>query len=327
MQPATQPKAPIDKKPRKKKISASTKLKTSQIMRETPPTTQVADVQPTEVLVATANTTQSLDTSESAEEQDNQPKTADAKKVQEQNVKKEVMSSGLTSMGDVTSKQLMDEYDKKQSAGVERFEIPYDTESEIKLMEEPTDFDLHSMHDDEGMLVSGFKATESTNKESDKADIKDDEDTDDNIIDEMTDLNFFAAKPSNPRVPRMETLQSTVPELIHKPMNKELNALNTLETQRLLDSVNVFKEAKVEGENVSLEEDMALELAEEVKAKAAEEAKIAEEAKENTQGSLNQSFKAPTTTKPIPPVSYALIVHPLKGKSSKEKPLEDEPLF
>nr|GEW79309.1 hypothetical protein [Tanacetum cinerariifolium] len=313
MQPATQPKAPIDKKPRKKKISASTKLKTSQIMRETPPTTQVANVQPAEVLVATANTTQSLDTSESAEEQHNQPKTADAKKVQEQNVKKEVMSSGLTSMGDVTSKQLMDEYDKKQSAGVERSESPYDTESEIKLVEEPTDFDLHSMHDDEGMLVFGFKATESTNKESDKADIKDDEDTDDNLMDEMTDLN--------------ETLQSTVPELVYKPLNKELNALNTLETQRLLDSVNVFKEAKVEGENVSLEEDMALELAEEVKAKAAEEAKIAEEAKENTQGSLNQSFKAPPTTELIPPVSYALIVHPLKGKASKEKPSEDEPLF
>ncbi|GJZ59120.1 hypothetical protein Tco_0614936 [Tanacetum coccineum] len=41
----------------------------------------------------------------------------------------------------------------------------------------------------------------------------------------------------------------------------------------LLNSTNVFKEAKAEGEKVSFEEDMALELAEEAKAKAAEEAK------------------------------------------------------
>ncbi|GJU09758.1 hypothetical protein Tco_1132154 [Tanacetum coccineum] len=29
-----------------------------------------------------------------------------------------------------------------------------------------------------------------------------------------------------------ETMQSTVPELIRKPLNKELNSLNTLKTQR-----------------------------------------------------------------------------------------------
>nr|GEV69027.1 hypothetical protein [Tanacetum cinerariifolium] len=49
----------------------------------------------------------------------------------------------------------------------------------------------------------------------------------------------------------------------------------------LVDSANVFKEAKAKRDKVSFEEDIALELVDEAKAKAAEEAKIAEEAKEN----------------------------------------------
>nr|GEX61784.1 hypothetical protein [Tanacetum cinerariifolium] len=52
----------------------------------------------------------------------------------------------------------------------------------------------------------------------------------------------------------------------------------------LLDSSNVFKEAKAEGEKVSFKKNMSLELTEEAKAKDAGEAKNAEEAKANTQG-------------------------------------------
>ncbi|GKG15139.1 hypothetical protein Tco_0354739, partial [Tanacetum coccineum] len=88
----------------------------------------------------------------------------------------EVKSSGLTSLGNMTFEQLMDEYDKKKSAANKESESPYDTESEIKfiksfrvttlygspfldqdttkntadqLMEDTTDSDLHSMPDDE----------------------------------------------------------------------------------------------------------------------------------------------------------------------------------
>ncbi|GJY21937.1 retrovirus-related pol polyprotein from transposon TNT 1-94 [Tanacetum coccineum] len=367
--------------------------------KETPPTKQVAKFQHAEVLVATADTTQSLDASESAKEQGNQPKLVDAEK-------------------------LMDEYEKKQSDDVERSESPYDTKSEIKVVKrfQPTqtddddhitflglvyedmetdldkaDSDLHSLPDDEVESVYGFEAAESCAKEYVKAGSKveltqSEEAYADNLLDEMTNLNASADKRSDPfspllaeflylstkvanlesslaqkvtakleeSVPRMqalpkidqrvqETLHITVPGLIRKPLNKELNDLNTLETQRfenllkellsaisskvgkfvrkyvrkemqivkdllsysakkldkgdvnlcvlinlmkdmvlLLDSANVFTKAKGEGEKVSLEEDMALELAEEAKAKAAKEAKIAEEAKANTQGSLNQ---------------------------------------
>ncbi|GJT72175.1 hypothetical protein Tco_1031461, partial [Tanacetum coccineum] len=44
-----------------------------------------------------------------------------------------------------------------------------------------------------------------------------------------------------------------------------------------LDAANIFEIIKAEGDKVSLEEDMELELAEEAKAKAAKEAKAAEE--------------------------------------------------
>nr|GEZ29111.1 hypothetical protein [Tanacetum cinerariifolium]GEZ29121.1 hypothetical protein [Tanacetum cinerariifolium] len=83
---------------------------------------------------------------------------------------------------------------------------------------------------------------------------------------------------------------------------------------------------------------MALELVEEAKTKAAEEAKIDgkysrepqsintisfKEAKAEAQ--REQSSEAPLTTEPIPPVSFALIVQPLEGKASKERPSKDEP--
>ncbi|GKA44520.1 hypothetical protein Tco_0737244 [Tanacetum coccineum] len=88
---------------------------------------------------------------------------------------------------------------------------------------------------------------------------------------------------------------------------------------RLLDSASVFEKAKAEGEKVSLKEEMALELAKEAKAKAAEEAKIVYKAKANTQGDpqpINttsskeakveaqgeQSSKAPPVTELIPHV-------------------------
>ncbi|GKC55666.1 hypothetical protein Tco_1083264, partial [Tanacetum coccineum] len=262
--------------------------------------------------------------------------------VQKQFVKKEVHSSGLTSMGDVTFEQLTDEYDQRQSV----------------CKEEPTDSDLHSMPDDE---------TE--------------EATVDNIFDEMANLKAFTNRPLDPlvifgrKMVANETLQSIVPNLICEPLNKELNVLNTLETQRfenlqkelltairakvgksvrkyvrkkmqivkdhlsyfagkldkgeidirelinlmkdmvhLLDSANVIKEAKAKGEKVSLKEDMALELAKE--AKAAEETKA----------------DPPPTSEQFPSVSSALIVDQLVEKAleennSEEKVLEEEPPF
>ncbi|GKF65763.1 hypothetical protein Tco_0192280, partial [Tanacetum coccineum] len=63
--------------------------------------------------------TKSLDTSESAEEQVNQPKTDEAKK-------EEVKESGLESMEDITFDQIIDEIDQKHKA-TEKPESPFDT--------------------------------------------------------------------------------------------------------------------------------------------------------------------------------------------------------
>nr|GEY38164.1 hypothetical protein [Tanacetum cinerariifolium] len=151
--------------------------------------------------------------------------------VLEQNVEEEVKSYGLTSMGDITFDQLMDEYEKKQRADLEESKSPYDTESEIKfvksfyvstgsvfinqdmmgniadsplqdhLIKEKVDSDLHSMLDDEVNSVSSFKASGSTDEEDDKTETRaklsqSDKATADNILDEMTDLKTSAAKSS-----------------------------------------------------------------------------------------------------------------------------------
>nr|GEV41663.1 hypothetical protein [Tanacetum cinerariifolium] len=79
-----------------------------------------------------------------------------------------------------------------------------------------------------------------------------------------------------------------------------------------IDSAKIFEKAKAKGKKVSLKEDMETELAEEAKAKAAKKAKI------------QSSEQAPPTAEPIHLVSFALVVHPLEEKASKEKPLEDE---
>ncbi|GJW77947.1 retrovirus-related pol polyprotein from transposon TNT 1-94 [Tanacetum coccineum] len=175
VQPITQIKAPTDKKQRKKRTLSSSTPSAPKIIMKSSSTTQVVDTQSAEVLGATVDITKSLDTSELAEELRNQPSTADVTKVQEQNVETEVKSSGLTSHGDVTFEQLIDEYDKKHSATAEESESPYDTESEIKRVEELADSDLHLMPNDES-----------------------EEATADNILDELTDFKASADTLSYP---------------------------------------------------------------------------------------------------------------------------------
>ncbi|GKE14967.1 hypothetical protein Tco_1422544 [Tanacetum coccineum] len=144
--------------------------------------------------MATAETTKSLDTSKSAKEQVNQPKTVEAEK-------EEVKESGLESIGDVTFDQIMDEIDQKNKAAQEKPESPYDTESEIKIIKrfqprqldddaqitflgaEPSHFEydqtkstmhggsdsdsgLHSMPDDDLVSLTDFKTPDSADNDS-----------------------------------------------------------------------------------------------------------------------------------------------------------------
>ncbi|GKC54348.1 hypothetical protein Tco_1077093 [Tanacetum coccineum] len=78
-----------------------------------------------EEIKATTDATQSLGASESAEDQVNQPQIADAEKVLDQNIQKEVKESGLESMGDVTFEQIMDEYDQKNKPADDDAQITF----------------------------------------------------------------------------------------------------------------------------------------------------------------------------------------------------------
>ncbi|GJX84307.1 hypothetical protein Tco_0335081 [Tanacetum coccineum] len=116
MQPVTQPKAPTDLNLKKKKISPSSKPKSSYKVRDTLPKKQAAETQLAEEPVATSDATQSLDASESAEAQE------------------EVKECGLESMGGVTFKQIIDEIDQQNQTTQEKPKSPYDTESDIKII-------------------------------------------------------------------------------------------------------------------------------------------------------------------------------------------------
>nr|GEV41045.1 hypothetical protein [Tanacetum cinerariifolium] len=112
----------------------------------------------------------------------------------------------------------------------------------------------------------------------------------------------------------------------------------------LFEAANVFVKANAEGDNVSLDEDMALELAEEAKiakeTKAAKSAKAEEEPEPvNTipnprnakkimaepQGEQSNE-KVPLDTELIPSVSSAMIVHSLDKSKGKDIAIEEEPL-
>nr|GEV62161.1 uncharacterized mitochondrial protein AtMg00810-like [Tanacetum cinerariifolium] len=200
---------------------------------ESSSSTQVDDTQHAEELVTAIDATQSLDASKSVDEQGNQPKTTDAKKVQENFVDEvvhvfkkkedddELTDSGIRSLGNVTFEEL---YGNAE-------ESPYDTESEIKEV----DFDLDLMPKDKLESVFEFEEAESDDDENDKVESKvvlskSEEATADNIPDELVDmsahenddLNAFVDKLSlwltkyKDSMPRLfaDAFEERVPELL-----------------------------------------------------------------------------------------------------------------
>ncbi|GKD94180.1 hypothetical protein Tco_1374017 [Tanacetum coccineum] len=120
VQLATQSKAPTDRMTKKRRIPPSSKPKSPYKVRVILPKKQVTKTQHAEVTEATADATKSL-ASESAEEQGNQPSTAEAEKVLDQNVEEE-KDVAFVSMKEVaeeqskeipTVKQLLDEVEKQ----------------------------------------------------------------------------------------------------------------------------------------------------------------------------------------------------------------------
>ncbi|GJZ04866.1 hypothetical protein Tco_0538141 [Tanacetum coccineum] len=157
-----------DKKQRTKKNQSSSEPNISKDVVQTP-TLQASESQSANAPEVPANTTnQSLEASKSAEEQVNQPQTADAKKVQTKEVKStndnddEVIYPAIQSMGDVTLESLTDQTEK---------EIPYDTESEIKFVKR-----FKPLNDDDEPLITFLGPTQSDmDEDSDLASIPDDD--------------------------------------------------------------------------------------------------------------------------------------------------------
>nr|GEY00214.1 retrovirus-related Pol polyprotein from transposon TNT 1-94 [Tanacetum cinerariifolium] len=145
-QPITQPKAPIDLKTKKKKIPSSSQPKSLYKVRVILPKKQVVETQHAEVTVATADATKSLEASELAEEQGNQPSAAKTKKEPKKIIEIEEDVEDQ-SMEILTVKQLLDEVDKQKKDVQETPKSPYDTESEIKVVKSYFTSQIPKLHD------------------------------------------------------------------------------------------------------------------------------------------------------------------------------------
>ncbi|GJU13626.1 hypothetical protein Tco_1136022 [Tanacetum coccineum] len=115
VQPVTQPKAPTDKRSKKKKNPSSSHLRTFKIIRESSPLTQATDSRHAEEIVVTANPHQRDDTERLI-----------PLDILDQNVD-EVKDVGLESLGDVTFEQIIDEYDQKVKDDQEKPESSFVT--------------------------------------------------------------------------------------------------------------------------------------------------------------------------------------------------------
>ncbi|GJV77117.1 hypothetical protein Tco_1508701 [Tanacetum coccineum] len=289
-----------------KKPLASEVALTSHIIKGIISRTQVADTQHDEEPVATADTTQSLDASGSAEELRNQPKPADAKKVQENIVERayniveeehdEATDSGFKSLGNVTFEEL--------NVNIE--ESPFNNGSEIKLIHpEEADSDLESMPRDEIESVFGFEAAESDDEKNDKPETKvelskSEEATTDNVLNELADMatnmNASVHKPSMLDLVVAGKLDESVPRMVANAFKERMHDLLSNTLKNILTQIieEFVKQAILKFDQ-----------------------RVQQTLKEE-----QSSKQAPSTTKPVPPVSTALVVH-----SSEEKPTKDEPPF
>nr|GEW16950.1 hypothetical protein [Tanacetum cinerariifolium] len=136
VQPITQLKAPTDKKPKNKRILSSSKPSVLKIIRESSLTIQVADTQPAEILGATAYITKR----ESGEEYG----------YPWPNRESESALNFLNLLYTLRIKH--DDMDQR--------------------IEEPVDADLHSMSDDELMLISGFETDDLNEKGTENTESK-----------------------------------------------------------------------------------------------------------------------------------------------------------
>ncbi|GKB41988.1 hypothetical protein Tco_0886930, partial [Tanacetum coccineum] len=150
---------------------------------------------PAEKPVATADATQSIDVSESAEKLGNQPKPADAEKVQETIIEEEVRKFGIKYLGDVPLDEL---------GGL--MLIWMLMRAPLTQIMQEVDSDLESMHGDENESLSEFEADES------------------NDDDPLPKFDKRVKK----------TLNAEIPKLLIKLLNNAFNLLNKKERIRFV---------------------------------------------------------------------------------------------
>nr|GEW76021.1 retrovirus-related Pol polyprotein from transposon TNT 1-94 [Tanacetum cinerariifolium] len=263
-QHGAQPKAPTKKKSRRKKTPPSSKLKASNVVRKSTLKKQVADTRPTKETVATADTTQSLEASESAEELSNQTKPVEAER--------EVRGSRITSMGNISFKELCDQ-NKNKEANKEDYENPFDIKSKIKFIGkevpmttatpevsklheiqaecahkdqdiEEADSDLKSMPRDKIESLFGFEADE-TNDDDTQSKHKEefskaDEAAVDNVIDELVDMA---------KLRMLISMLSLITTSVRPPCVMLIFTIKDLFI--LIDTTSTSSKAAPEGENMS----------------------------------------------------------------------------
>nr|GEU49009.1 hypothetical protein [Tanacetum cinerariifolium] len=352
--PVTQPKALTNLKPKKKRIPHSSKPKSSKQVRDVPTKKKVTKTKAAEETVATADITKNIDASESVEESENQPQTAE--------FEKGMILKGLKClMFDSENSRLcqinpsmhesqplkygpLGEYDQRKKA-VQKIHSLFDTESEIKVIKrfEASDSNDEAFADKTLNEVANLKASadkpsqplghlqaevsslsrkvkilESSiaNKESSTLEESVPRMVTDGLEERMPKLLSDSLKNILPQIIEESiqqallkfdhrikiTLNSIVFDLLRKPLNKELNALNTLECQRF-DNLQekLLKAVWAKTQPMSIRRPRL----------RGRKYPLNDEAK--AQGKLS-SIQAPPTTKPIPSSSFALIVYPSENK-------------
>ncbi|GJZ20382.1 retrovirus-related pol polyprotein from transposon TNT 1-94 [Tanacetum coccineum] len=250
MQPVTQPKAPTDLKLKKKKILPFSKPKSSYKVRVILPKKQVTKTQHTKESVATTNATKSLGASESAKEQVNQPKTTKAEMLDD--------DAQITFLGVEPSHF---EYDQSKST----MHGASDSDSGLRLMLDDdlaslTCFETPDSADDDSKegTAKAFYASADMPVQSDplgplheelrilntkidklKSSIakKVTDDVQSSLIkDSIKQSISESIKEKLPVCAAhvQQSLQNELLKILLKPMNKEYNALNTLESCRFV---------------------------------------------------------------------------------------------
>ncbi|GJV53927.1 hypothetical protein Tco_1449668, partial [Tanacetum coccineum] len=275
--------------------SEETHIEASEDVSPTP-ISQTSESQHAEGTEVTADTTQSLDASMSAEEQDNQPQTANTTKEQENVITEEVhmaddgtefVDPGLYSMGNVTLESLNQTVDESlfdtesEIRVVKRFKPATDDEESLftsKESDTKEDSELASIPDDEIGSPSAFQTSDTEESLSETKLSKSEEKDADNVLDELANLQASADKPSDSishikeeitslstKIGQMESnitnkvseeIHSFVPVLITEALKQELSGLLTDALKTTLPAL--LKDLIKESVDTSVEEKLPI---------------------------------------------------------------------